>query len=69
MQKGFLSIYTEGLRHLPRWAKILGVIILTKVFILLVVFKLILMPDYLNTQYTTEKEKSNHVLDVLTTKP
>lgn len=69
MLKCLWSIYYDGFRQLPRWGKILFAIILAKIFILLVVFKLLLMPDYLNTKYTTDEEKSNHVLNTLITKP
>ena len=33
------------------------------------VFKLLLMPNYLNKTYATDEEKSNHVLQELITKP
>lgn len=69
MLKCLWSIYYDGFRHMPRWGKILIAIVLTKVLILLVVFKMWLMPNYLNSQYTTEQEKSNHVLNTLITKP
>lgn len=69
MLKSLWSIYYDGFRQLPRWGKILFAIVLAKIFILLVVFKLLLMPDYLNTKYTTDEEKSNHVLNTLITKP
>lgn len=62
-------IYRDGFLHMPRWGKILCVIILAKLFIMFVVFKLLLMPNYLNKNYSTEQEKSEHVLNVLTTKP
>lgn len=69
MIKCLWSIYYDGFRHLPRWGKLLVAIVLAKILILLIVFKLLLMPDYLNTKYTTDEEKSNHVLNTLTTKP
>jgi hypothetical protein len=33
------------------------------------VFKLWLMPNYLNSHYDSAEEKSNHVFEELTTKP
>lgn len=60
-------IYSDGFRHMPKWARILCVIVIAKVILLLLVFKLLLMPNYLNNRYTTETEKSNHVLNELTT--
>ena len=62
-------IYYDGFSHLPKWGKILIAIVAAKLLVLFVVFKFLLMPNYLNTTYTTEQEKSNHVLNELITKP
>lgn len=69
MLKQFWSLYYDGFRHMPRWGKILWIIILTKILVMFIVFKLLLMPNYLNRNYTTDEEKSNHVFQELTTKP
>lgn len=69
MLKRLWYIYRDGFSHLPRWGKILIAIVLTKLCIMFIVFKLLLMPNYLNNRYTTEAEKSNHVLNELITKP
>lgn len=69
MLKRLWYIYYDGFGHLPRWGKILIAIVLAKLFVMFVVFKLLLMPNYLNSQYTTDQEKSNHVLEELTQKP
>lgn len=69
MLKYFRDVYYDGFRTLPRWGKVLFIIVLAKLLIMFVVFKLLLMPNYLNSRYTTDEEKSNHVLNHLTTKP
>lgn len=69
MYKYIRDIYYDGFRTMPRWGKILCIIVITKVLIMFVVFKLLLMPNYLNSQYTTDEEKSEHVLNNLITKP
>lgn len=69
MFKCLWSIYYEGLSNLPRWAKIVLVIVAAKLLIMFVVFKMMLMPNYLNKHYQSEEEKSRHVLQELTTKP
>lgn len=69
MLRYFKSIYYDGLRTMPRWGKVLCMIILAKLLVMFVVFKLLLMPNYLNSQFETDEEKSNHVFDNLTTKP
>ena len=61
-------IYYDGFSHLPKWGKILIAIVVAKLLVLFVVFKFLLMPNYLNTTYTTEQEKSNHVLNELITR-
>lgn len=69
MLKRIWNLYYDGFRTMPQWARILWVIIVVKVIIMFVVFKSFLMPNYLNTHYTTDEEKSNHVLNELTNKP
>ncbi len=69
MFRRFWNIYYDGFRHLPRWGKIVIAIVLAKLLIMFAVIKLFFMPDYLNSQYTTDQEKSNHVLNELITKP
>ncbi len=63
------TLYYEGFRHMPKWGKMLWVIVLIKVFIMFVIFKWLLMPDFLGDMYTTDKEKGDHVLNELINKP
>lgn len=69
MLRRLWSIYYDGFSHLPRWGKIIIAIVLIKLFVMFAVLKLFFMPDYLNSKYTTDQEKSNHVLNELITKP
>ncbi len=69
MLKCLWNIYRDGFSHLPRWGKMLMIIVVAKLFVLFFVFKFLLMPDYLNNRYTTDEEKSKHVLNELTVKP
>jgi len=69
MLKRVWHLYYDGFRDMPRWGKMLWAIILIKVLILFFVFKFLLMPNYLNTHYATDREKSEHVLNELTNKP
>ena len=67
--KCFRNIYYDGFRTMPRWGRILCMIVMAKLLIMFIVFKLLLMPNYLNSRYSTEAEKSDHVLNNLITKP
>ena len=62
------SIYYEGLSHLPKWAKIVLAIVVLKLLIMFIVFKMILMPNYLNSHYSTDEEKSECIFEELTNK-
>ena len=63
------DLYYGGFRNMPRWGRTLWLIIIIKLCIMFLVFKLWLMPNYLNSHYDSAEEKSNHVFEELTTKP
>jgi len=46
--------------------KSLWIIILIKVFILFFIFRLFLMPNYLNSRYSSDRDQGDHVHKVLT---
>jgi hypothetical protein len=45
--------------------KTLWTIILIKLFIMFVILKLFFFPNYLNSNFKTKEEKSNHVIEQL----
>ena len=63
------DLYYDGFRNMPRCGRTLWLIIIIKLCIMFLVFKLWLMPNYLNSHYDSAEEKSNHVFEELTTKP
>ena len=63
------DLYYDGIRNMPRGGRTLWLIIIIKLCIMFLVFKLWLMPNYLNSHYDSAEEKSNHVFEELTTKP
>ena len=69
MFKHIWSIYYDGLTNLPRWAKIVLAIVIAKLLIMFIVFKMILMPNYLNTNYSNDNDRSNYVFQELINKP
>ncbi len=60
-----VRFYVEGFRSMTL-GKVLWKIILLKLFVLFVILKLFFFPNYLNTHFNTDEERSNHVLDMMT---
>ena len=58
--------YLEGFRNMDLWGKQLWVIILIKLFIMFLILKLFFFPDFLKTNFRTDKERSEYVLEQLT---
>lgn len=67
--KPFWNLYYDGFSHLPRWAKTVLAIVAVKLAVMFLVFKMLLMPDYLNSRYETDAEKGEHVLQQFISKP
>jgi len=66
--KMILKIYTfyqDGFKNMVVGKK-LWVIILIKFFVMFAILKLFFFPDYLNTNFKTNEEKSNYVLEQIT---
>jgi len=61
----FFAMYVDGFKNLT-WGKPLWIIICIKLFIMFGVLKVFFFPNILNSQYSTDKEKSEHVLKELT---
>ena len=59
------SFYFEGFRSMTL-GRTLWKIILVKLFIMFVVLKLFFFPDYLHTNFATDAERADHVLENLT---
>ncbi len=60
-----LDFYITGFKTMT-WGKQLWVIILVKLFIMFAVLKAFFFPNFLNTNFETDTEKSNHVIEQLT---
>jgi hypothetical protein len=58
--------YIEGFRDMSIWGKQVWIIILIKLFILFVVLKLFFFPNFLNTNFDTDEQRSEQVLENLT---
>lgn len=58
--------YFDGFSNMSTWGKRVWVIILIKVFIMFAILKLFFFPDFLKKNFENEKERSEYVLDQLT---
>ncbi len=70
MQRNILSrifrFYLEGFRNMSSWGRQVWIIILIKLFIMFVVLKLFFFPDFLKTNFDTDVQRSDQVLENLT---
>lgn len=70
MEKNILKriwlFYYEGFRNMSSWAKQIWIVILIKLFILFVILKLFFFPDFLESNFDTDEQRSLQVLENLT---
>jgi len=62
------NFYYEGFRSMTV-GRTLWLIIFIKLFIMFAIFRLFFFQDFLGSRFTSESEKSNYVIEQLTTKP
>jgi len=58
--------YRDGFRNMSGWGKQVWIIIIIKLFIMFVVVKLFFFPDFLKTNFETDAQRSEQVLERLT---
>lgn len=59
------QLYYDGFKSMTT-GKSLWLIIFIKLFIIFIILKLIFFPDFLNSKFSTDKEKSDYVIEQLT---
>jgi hypothetical protein len=59
--------YIDGFKNLSLWGRNVWIIILIKLFIIFVIIRMFFMPDILKKNYKTDEQRSQHVLENLTT--
>ncbi len=64
--KRIINFYVDGFRNLDKVSIKLWIIIGIKLFIMFVILKLFFFPDFLNSRFDTDKEKSEYVIQSLT---
>jgi len=65
--RNVFCFYYEGFKSMTLGKK-LWIIILLKLFIMFFVLRLFFFPDFLNSKFETDQQKSEYVLDQLTQK-
>jgi hypothetical protein len=63
--RDFIYMYIDGFKNLT-WGKTLWIIILVKLFIMFAILKVFFFPNFLNSQFDTNEEKSEYVSKELT---
>ncbi len=64
--KKVINFYLDGFRNLPDWARSVWFIILLKLFIMFFILKLFFFPNVLKKNFSTDKDRANHVIEQIT---
>ena len=62
----FFRFYYDGFRNMDLWGRQIWIIIIVKLFIIFAILKIFFFPDILKTEFSTDKERSEYVLEQLT---
>ena len=65
MVKKIFRFYYEGFRNMT-WGKKLWRIVLVKLFIMFAILRIFFFPDILKRDFSSDQERSEHVLEQLT---
>jgi len=63
--RNIFEFYLDGFRNMSISSRKLWFIILIKLFIMFAILKVFFFPDFLNSKYDTQQDKSNHVKEQL----
>lgn len=64
--KRVINFYVDGFRNLDKISIKLWIIIGIKLFIMFAILKLFFFPDFLNSRFDTDEQKSKYVIQSLT---
>ena len=63
--KKVFRFYKEGFTAMPQWGKQAWLIIGIKLFVMFVILKIFFFPNFLNTNFKNDAQRSDHVLENL----
>ncbi len=66
MIKKIWRFYIDSFLNMGKYGKRLALIIVIKLLIMFGILKLFFFPDFLDSKYDTEEQKSEHVINQLT---
>ena len=66
--KRIFDFYLSGFKNMSVHSKKLWIIILVKLFIMFFILKIFFFPNFLNSKFDTDKEKSDYVIEQLINK-
>ena len=58
--------YIGGFKNMSSWGRQVWLIILIKLFIMFFILKIFFFPNFLKTNFSTDEERSRHVLEEIT---
>lgn len=64
--KKIFEFYYQGFKHLSLTGRQLWLIIIIKLFVIFVIFKLLFFPNFLNSNFKTDQEKSDYIIEQFT---
>lgn len=64
--KRIINFYIDGFRNFDKLGIKLWIIIGIKLFIMFAILKLFFFPDFLNSRFDTDEQKSEYVIQSLT---
>jgi flagellar basal body-associated protein FliL len=64
--KYWFTMYIDGFKNMPRWARILWVIILIKIVVFFAVLRPLFFPRILQSHFQDDAARSNHVIECIT---
>ncbi len=60
------ELYYDGFKNMSKWGKQVWIVILVKLFVMFVILKLFFFPNFLKTNFETDEQRGDHVLEELT---
>ena len=66
--KNIFYFYIDGFKNMDKLGRKLWIIIAIKLFIMFAILKLFFFPNFLNTNFSSDEEKSNYIINTITNK-